>query len=301
MATITDGQMEIAGILVVGDGTDYRLPADFVQWWAAPEVRTSDIARSGARGYVPGRDLIGKDTLTIVVLILADSEAELGSMIDAWKAACQSTSDTQVPVRMNLFGQTRVRFGRFRIPGAVTVDQWSLDYGDLDGCLARLLARGSAQFEALDGRTYDDHLHTAATGRTVPGVGFTPPFTPPFTPSGSGSGGSVNVQNGGNTDAPWTGRLDGPLTYPQISHLQSGNRLSLDLTANGGVDLAAGQWIDLDSTRRSVLLNGTADRRTQLTVDSDWWNLTPGANTFSLDADAGTGTLTVTWRDAYLT
>jgi hypothetical protein len=299
MTAITDGQLEIAGTLVIGDGTDYRLPLGGIQWWSAPETRTGDIARSGANGYVPGRDLLGKDTLTVQVMILADSEAELGTKIDAWKAACARTADTTVAVRMSLLGQTRVRFGRFRIPGDVQLDLWSLDYGDLDGCLARLRAHGSAQFEALDGRTYGDSQHTVVVGRTQPGSGFTPPFTPPFTP-GASVGGSVDVTNGGNASAPWTARLDGPLTYPEITHTESGRKLSLDLTANGGVDLAAGEWLDLDSSRRSILLDGSADRRTQLTSDSMWWELDPGVNTFTLDADAGAGTLTVTWRDAWL-
>jgi hypothetical protein len=299
MTAITDGQLEIAGTLVIGDGTDYRLPLGGIQWWSAPEIRSNDIARSGATGYVPGRDLLGKDTLTVQVMILADSEPELGTKIDAWKAACASTADSTVPVRMSLLGQTRVRFGRFRIPGDVQLDLWSLDYGDLDGCLARLRAHGSAQFEALDGRTYGDAQQMVVVGRTQPGSGFSPPFTPPFTP-GASVGGAVDVTNGGNAAGPWTARLDGPLTYPEITHTESGRKLSLDLTANGGVDLATGEWLAFDSSRRSILLDGSADRRTQLTSDSMWWELDPGVNTFTLDADAGAGTLTVTWRDAWL-
>ena len=300
MAAITDGQLEIAGVLVIGDDTDYRLPRDWIQWWTATEVRTSDVARSGANGYVPGLDLLGKHVSTIQVLIIADSEAELGDHIDTWKAACASTPDFQVAVRANLLGRTRVRFGRFRIPGDVTVDQWSRDYGDLDPSRCAVArAYGHAQFEVLaGGLTFGDDVHSVITARTVAGTGFTPVFTVPFT-LGTAAGGSVTVHNGGNAPAPWTGRLDGPLTFPDITHEESGKRLSLDFVANGGINLPAGQWIDLDSSKRSVLLNGTADRRTQLTVDSDWWQLDPGDNTFALDADAGTGTLTVTWRDGY--
>jgi len=299
MATITNGQLEINGVLVVGDNTNYRLPADFVQWWAAPEVRTSDVARSGANGYVAGRDLLGKHVTHLTVLIIGNSESELGDRIETWKAACASTPDTLVALRSNLLGRTRVRFGRWRIPGDVTVDQWTRDYGDLDPSRCAVArAYGHAQFEALDALTYGDVVHSLTTARTVSGTGFTPPFTVPFT-LGAAVAGAMTITNAGSAPAPWTGRLDGPLTYPEISHAESGRRLSLAFTANGGIDLAAGQWIDLDSTHRSVLLNGVADRRTQLTVDSEWWQLDPGDNTFQLDADAGTGTLTVTWRDGY--
>ena len=54
-----------------------------------------------------------------------------------------------------------------------------------------------------------------------------------------------------------------------------------------------------ETVEKSAMLNGTADRRTQLTVDSQWWDLDPGTNSFRLDAQAGTGTITVTWRDTF--
>jgi hypothetical protein len=293
VVALADGQAEIradtSAALLIGDDTDFMWVREGPHWWGAPEIRTTDIPRSGADGSTLGRDLLGKHVTTLQVTILGDDESDVGDKIDAWKAACAHTPEGLIAVRANLLGRTRVRYGRFRIPG------------EADAALARngYVAIGSAQFEVLDSRTYGDTAHTAVTGRVQEGSGFTPPFTPPFT-LGASVGGTVDAFNAGNTTAPWTARLDGPLTYPTVTHLESGQRLSLALTANGGIDLAAGQWIDLDSTNRSVLLNGTADRRTQLTIDSTWWELAPGSNTFELSADTGTGTLTVSWRDVYV-
>jgi hypothetical protein len=298
MAVITDGQLEIGEELVIGSGTDFRLPPSFVQWWAAPTVRTSDADRSSADGAVYGRDLLGKHTVSIIVTILGDSESAMRDRIDEWKHACRVRADSTVLVRANLLGQTRRRYGRFRIPGDVIADQWTI--GDVDGSdCDRLLARGSAQFEALDPTTYGDTLHTDSTPRQQSGSGFTPPFTPPFT-LGASVGGVAQIVNDGNTSGPWTGRLDGPLDGIMIEHLESGQRLDLSLTANGGLTLGAGDFVTLDSTERSVRLAGTADRRDRLTIDSQWWDLAPGTNSFLLTADSGSGILTVSGYDAFL-
>lgn len=294
MATaLTDGQAELRAdsdaALVIGDGTNYAWADDGPQWWASPAVRTTDQDRTNTDGVTPGRDLLGSHVTTLQVLLLGDSASDVGDRIDTWKAACARASDELVTVRLCALGRTRRRYGRFRI------------VGDVDAHEARTgwMAIGACQFEALDPRTYGDDEHTASTPRVQPGSGFSVPFTPPFS-LGAAVGGTINATNDGNTAGPWTARLDGPLTYPEISHLESGRRLSLDLTANGGVTLGTGEWLDFDSQSRSILLNGTTDRRTQLTIDSDWWSLLPGANTFTLAADDGTGELTVSWRDTYL-
>jgi len=303
-STLASGQLEIApdtpNALVVGLGTNYTLPNSFVAWWSAPEVRTNDQARGSSDGYVPGLDLLGHKAFTLLVLILANTESEMGDRIDAFKAACAVTPASTVQVRSNLLGRTRTRFGRFRIPGDVQVDEWTIQGNEpaMDGLCRRLVAKGSAQFVVLDGRTYSDAVHTAVTNRATPGSGFTPPFTPPFT-LGSSTGGSVDCFNAGNAAVPWSARLDGPLTYPIISHLQSGQTLDLSLSANGGVDIPVGHWVDLSSATRTVLYDGVSDRSSNLTVDSSWWDLAPGDNTFNLAANAGNGTLTVAWRDGY--
>jgi hypothetical protein len=297
MAAITNGQLEIAGSLIVGDGTEFRLPQDWVQWWHAPDVRTSDIPRTSAAGFVFGRDLLNKQVTTISVLILGASEDELASNIDQWKTACQSTSDSLVTIRSNLLGRTRQRFGRFRVPGDVTVDYWSRDHGDLDpsGC-AMARAYGNAQFEAVDPHTYGDVINTYQTTIASPGAGVTMPFTLPITLPVSTTG-SINFVNNGDAPTVWSGRFDGPITNPRITHVQSG--AYLDFSANDGLNLVSGQWVDLNLYRRLVLFNGTADYRTKLTVQSQWFDLDPGTNTSTFNATAGSGTFTIGAYDAF--
>jgi hypothetical protein len=291
-ATLSDGQCEIrAGTdaaLVIGDGTSFSWTQDGPAWWAGTEVRVSDQARTGANGYIAGTDLLGKHTDTIQCLLLGDDASDVGDLIDQWKAACAYSPDELVAVRLNALGRTRIRYGRFRIPGEV----------DAKAARTGSLGVASAQFEALDPLTYSDDETSDATGRVTSAGGITWAVTWPVSWP-AGTSGAITITNGGNAPAPWTARLAGPLTYPEITHVESGRRLALDLSANGGVDLGADDFLDLDSAARSILLNGSADRRSQLTIDSQWWDLDPGDNTFVLAADAGGGTLTVTSRDAF--
>lgn len=291
MTTLLDGQAELrAGddaALVIGDGTVFTWHADGPDWWSSVEIVTTDQKRAGANGYTPGRDLLGKHSTTLIVNVLADSESEAGDYIDAWKAATAYNASELVTLRLNALDRTRRRVGRFRKSDAIA-------------SLARkgYVVACATMFEALDGRTYGDTLNTAVTTPVAPGAGFAAPFVAPFTLPASTLG-IATLTNAGNAPAPWTARLDGPLTGITVSHLQSGRRLDLSFTANGSLELAAGDYVLLDSDARSVLLNGTADRRTQLTIDSTWWDLDPGDNSFELAADTGAGTLTVSAYDAF--
>lgn len=290
-ATLSDGQAELRAddtdALVIGDGTIFAWHEDGPDWWSSTEIRTTDQPRSNANGSTPGRDLLGKHATILIVNVLADSEEAAGDAIDQWKAATAYAPYTLATVRLRALGRTRRRVGRFR-------------KSDANAALARkgFVVACSTLFEALDGRTYGDTLNTATTTRVSPGSGFVAPFTPPFT-LGASTPGTATITNAGKASAPWTARLDGPLDGIVIEHLQSGRRLDLSLTANGGVTLGAGDFLELDSDARSVLFNGAADRRNVLTIDSSWWELDPGDNSFVLNANTGSGTLTVNARDVF--
>lgn len=295
MTTLADGQMELragtSAALVIGNGTAYRWTNEsWIQWWSAPTVRTFDMERGGVDGLLAGRDLLGSQATPMLVQIIGDSAEDLGDKIDAWKAACAVSSDLLVTVRANVLGRTRRRYGRFRIPGEI-IPRGKVTIGGH-------VANAACQFEALDPITYGDTATSAQCTREIPGAGFEVPFTPPFSLPAATTGG-LSIVNSGNRAGAWQARLDGPLQYPEITHTTSGKRLFLSLDANGGVDLTAGQYVILDSKTRAVLLNGTSDRRSQLTIDSEWWDHDPGQNDYLLRADDGTGTLTVTAYDAW--
>ncbi len=279
-----DYEYEWAETLLIGGDTDIDID-EITGLDDLPDVAPADTPRDAAHGSDPGIDLARDRVITITGELIASSAAAFASALDslrdgflvsgsqpfAWQHEGESKRFVYAACRRRSIPTTLRRALRF--------PQWAV------------------QLVAVDSYIYSATENTETTTRTVPGAGFTPPFTPPFTVPASTSG-TVRCTNEGSVDAPWSARMDGPLTDPVIENRTTGDRLAF--TANGGLDLAAGEYVTLDSSTRSVLLAGTASRRTQLSLDSRWWDLLVGENDIELTADAGTGTLSVSWRSTWM-
>lgn len=268
--------------LLIGPGTKYRWADGPPQWWSERDLRTSDTPRAGGHGIRGGRDRYGAQTLTGTLHLLGDDEADLASLVDAVEAAF-APSDTDLGFTTHFLGRERIRFGRPRKLAVVPVDSPTSD-----------TATATFQFDALDPFSYSADLHSISTGPSAPGAGFAVPFTPPFTLP-AGTAGIVSAANAGTAPAPWTATIVGPAGGIKLTNLASGD--VLDLSANGGLVLADGDTLTLDSSDRSVVLNGSASRALNLSVGARWWWLDPGTTQIQFDADGGT--LTFSWRDAW--
>lgn len=277
------GQWQIRDLLM-GPGTDYviRRPGTTPHAW--PDVRSEDVEYDAHDGVLPTSDLLGGRRVPLTVGVRSSSRA-------AARAALRSLQAAWAPSRTDIELAWKDDLGTFRYVGRPRL-------ADPDESLvAAGVVEVDCRFLATSPYYESATESTGSTGRTTPGSGVTPPFTPPFTLGASVSG-TIRVSNDGTAAAGWTARLGGPLTDPVITNQTTGERLAF--TANGGLDLAAGEYVELSSEGRSALLAGTSSRRSQLSLDSRWWQFPPGATDLELAADAGTGTLTVTWRDAYI-
>ncbi len=125
------------------------------------------------------------------------------------------------------------------------------------------------------------------------GYGFNKGF--PFGFGGSTStAGAVTLTNTGNRETGAQLVITGPVTDPAVVHDGTGNRLQFD------IDLATGETLVIDLRNRTVLLNGTTNRRGKMLGTSRWFKLSPGSNSIRfLGTSAGTPTLGVTFRPAY--
>lgn len=282
-------QMQLRN-LVVGPETPYCWADEVPNWWGFDSLRTSDTQRTSTHGVRGGRDLLGAKTMTGQVLAQATDKDTLSGLIDAFMAAW-APSDDDIPVVAMFLNQKRRRYGRPRraLPGPRLTTRFSR--------VAKFGSLITFQFDALDPFTYSDVEHSASTSLPVSGGGFAVPFTPPFTVPASASDGFLSAPNVGTAPAPWTARLDGPLFRPVLTHATSGR--ILHFTANGGLDIAAGDYVILDSQRKSVLYNGVGDRRLNLLLGQGWFDLAVGANSIGLAADTGSGSVTFYWRDTY--
>lgn len=98
--------------------------------------------------------------------------------------------------------------------------------------------------------------------------------------------GAMNVNVGGNRTTPAILTLRGPVTSPTVTHSVSGTVFSFS-----GFTLPAGNTLTINLNTRQVLQNGTTNRRHVMTLTGDWYELSPGTNTFTR---TGSGTTAAT-------
>ena len=134
----------------------------------------------------------------------------------------------------------------------------------------------------------------AQTARLPSSVGgLTLPTTVPFPIAAVVTDNTVTIVNDGNIEAPARLRITGPVQAPRVRHAEQGRELLF------GINLSAGQFLDVDLDEHTVLLNGTANRRG--VVVGQWFTLPPGAQELAFDAAAfdAAATCVVTWRSAW--
>lgn len=158
------------------------------------------------------------------------------------------------------------------------------------------MLRYEAALVAPDPRFYSQAVYTArsaAYGDDGGGNTFPATYPQTFQP---GSSGQAVVTNGGTSPTPPVFALHGELTNPRIRLLPDGPEVCLTGT------IGRGSVLTLDVAKRTVLLNGTANRLSMIDYrNTEWFDLPVGASTVRLLADSGDtdAYMTVTYRDAY--
>ncbi len=160
----------------------------------------------------------------------------------------------------------------------------------------RRIGKARIQFKAFaeDPRLYDATL----TSVTIPfaegaslGFGFNLGFN--FGFGGSSGSDGVFVTNAGNRSTPPTFVITGPAETPTIRDDTYGHSLTFNIS------LAAGETLEVNTQYRTVLLNGSINRRSTL-VEPDWFFLEPGQTFIRYNALSGTGSsMDVLFRSAW--
>lgn len=106
-------------------------------------------------------------------------------------------------------------------------------------------------------------------GRTYPRTYFL--TYPDATPVGA-----VVVTNPGTAPALPVLELYGPATDPVVANVTTGKVLAFE-----GIELASGDYLEIDTAEKTILLNGLESASRYGFVDfavSEWWDLEPGDN-----------------------
>lgn len=134
---------------------------------------------------------------------------------------------------------------------------------------------------------------TAASGRPY---SWTPNRVYPQT---GGLVGGVKVVNAGSAAAPWRARIYGGCTNPVLRV----NDDEMAFTRNGGLTLAPGESILIDSATRTITADSGESRYDRYDfVTGTWPLLAPGDNYVLFEADAATAEsgILFAWRDTWL-
>lgn len=108
-------------------------------------------------------------------------------------------------------------------------------------------------------------------------VGFSFPLTFPFSMTASSGTGVVEIPVGGSRPVPFKAIIYGGQNSPVIMDTDTGRKLSF--TANGGLDIPLGTYVELDTDKGTALLNGDPNNSVYQYIDwtvSTWWALRPG-------------------------
>lgn len=305
---LEDGQAAVRG-LVMGEGTPYEL-VDFDPW-----TRSVRAPSQSPRAWNHG-DWSGAEWAEAAVVnwhVCIDSRAdENGNCygqgdFDTWierrhalSAAMRPIADDTEPVELQFrFGSREyVMYGR---PRLVSPDSAWLSWVP-QGAVVSTLA-----FVSLDPLIYsggEDGLQCATTtlSETIGGARFQQPAVPdhwrfPLRFDAEATGQSTaELTNLGSAPAGLQIRIDGPVQNPRVS-LQTGpGQVQRLLIA---IDLEVGQWLDIDTAERTVMLNGTASRRGQAV--GVFPVLPEGTHEFRFQADNynDQAQATVCWRSAW--
>ena len=286
MAVSGDFQMEYRGLLLGADPYIVRPPVEGLG--DLPDLRTSDRTRLRRHGMLPGDDFAAGRTITVDVPIIAAGSA-FAAAVDAFAAAFGLTEAGgqlaplvfQVPGIAG--GGVRRMLARVRKRALPVGPAWAAN-----GAIA------SVMLDCPDPRIYDNAEQSVATSLAATPTGHTWNNTWPLSWGTAGVSGSISADNAGDFPTPPAFRIDGPVTNPSVENITDGLTLGFTIT------LGSGEFLEVDSDARTVLLGGTASRYSTLTT-AQWFDLQPGVTELKFrGTTTGAPQLTATWRSAWL-
>jgi hypothetical protein len=160
-----------------------------------------------------------------------------------------------------------------------------------------VVATFSALVTAADPRRYAVTQTVTVLQLPMVAGGLTAPITAPLTVPATVSVSDTTATNAGTIESRPQVTITGPVSQPQV--IVTGPDGSTYALLYAG-DVASGDFLALDCDARTVLYNGTANRRGLLT--GPWPVLPPGdsAVAFRAGAYSATATCTITYRSAWM-
>jgi hypothetical protein len=266
--------------LTTGGDQPYRITA-VDGWEQLPEGRYDKLPRSRGHGSHPSP--VWADERVVTVEGFTHDEPRRDELLHALQRST-TFGGTEEPLTVDLAGRTLTAAAQLLAARpALLRGEW-----------------GIGRFGwVLQWRCPDPVRYGPATSQTIglpsPGAGLTYPLAYPLDYGEAGSTGQVTVTNPGTADAPLLLTAVGPLPGG-FAVSAAGQEIRYP------VPIPAGQTVTVDTGAGTVLVEGTASRRGDLTR-ADWIQVPPAGTVtlqfVSLGGYQPDATLTATIRPAY--
>lgn len=283
--TLAEGQVQIRD-LVMGPGTPYTLMG------FNPFNRTVRADQGGARawndGTWSGAEFLDETAVPIRILTRGGDRSAGAWLADhlPLMAAFDAVGDgtEEVELRFVLGGTEYLMFGR---PRMVDPDTEIIGTGK---------AMTEAAFVANNPRIYSAVEQVVVFQLPSFSSGFALPIYLPLHVEGVKVSGEADLLNSGLAKTPLRLRIDGPVSKPLLT-LRSPDGVVENLKVH--FSLIEGQWLDIDTASRVVLLNSQANRRGQ--ISGEFFQLSPGTSTlfFTSSIFNEIAQVTARWRFAW--
>lgn len=254
---------------------------------SSPEIRSADKPLVSRNGLVAGIDKYSGKSVILILEVISLNEAGFNTAVNNFKTAFAAPLATSLPLTFTIPGVANGQAARINVRPRKVSLPIEYTYQDYAGV-------ANIEFYATDALIYSDTESSISLAASQPASGRTYDRIYDVSYGAGGSYGSAIITNNGSALAPVQIRINGPVENPTIRNVTTGQ--SLGFTAV----IDAGRFIDIDTTNRTVMLDGTADRYSYLTTP-EWWGLVPGANEIRYIAGFSVGsTATVTYRSAWI-
>lgn len=252
-------------------------------WSDGAPVRLSVADREGTDGGISGPVLRGAAIISLKGVAMAPDRATMLAAKDRWRTIARGPAPagyTLTVAEEHLTRQATVKLS--------------------DAPKARDFNSRNFAWEIIlradDPLRYGTTPITVSTGLPAASeTGMTFPLTFPLTFGGAGTGGVLLLNNAGTAASYPVLTIYGPVTNPSVQNLATNRIVEFGLT------LAADESLVVDMAAKTVLLNGSANRRNALLASSSWWAIEPGSNEIRFRAASFTAAqLSITYRPAWM-
>lgn len=248
-------------------------------------VRASQVDREGDDGGYVDSEFESLRTVTLEGTVYADPN-NVETYLDSLKANYAPTRAVQA-LYFGTDAGTRVVFGKSQ--------GFKYDKNQL-----RRLGMAAFQVQVIceDSRIYSPTVSSASVSlvsSAITGRGYNKSYN--FGYGVAATTNALALTLTGNRPSPGVLTITGACQNPTIINDTSGTEMDFSIT------LASGDVLTIDLGTKAVILNGTANRRSTLTITGPWFKIVPGINSFRFlgtqTPPTPVATLTVAAKPAY--